>query len=76
MPADEVGRNVRPVQFGQVALDLADRHAAGVEADNLVVETVEVRLPLGDQLRLEAAATIARHRNFDLAVPSQNGLRA
>jgi hypothetical protein len=39
----------------QVTLDLAHRHAAGVEAQNLVVEAVEVRLALGDQLRLEAA---------------------
>jgi len=59
-----------------VALDLPHRHAAGVEAQNLVVETVEVRLALGDQLRLEAAGPVARDRNLDLAILGQDRLRA
>jgi hypothetical protein len=59
-----------------VALDLAHRHAAGVQAENLVVETVEARLPLGDELRLEAAGPVARHRNLDLAILGQDRLRA
>ena len=75
-PADEVGRHVGGVEFGQVALDLAHRHAAGVEAQNLVVETGEVRLAFGDQLRLEGAGPIARHRNLDLAILGQERLRA
>ena len=33
--ADEVGRNRGPGQLGQVPLDLAHRHAAGVEAHDL-----------------------------------------
>jgi hypothetical protein len=46
-----------------VALDLAHRHAAGVEAENLVVETVEARLPLdlaiscGSKLPLRSRGT-------------------
>src|SRR5579864_7910897 len=75
-PADEVGRHVGGVEFGQVALDLSHRHAAGIEAQNLVVEPGEMRLALGDQLRLEAAGTIARHRNLDLAILGQERLRA
>jgi hypothetical protein len=60
-------------RFG--SLDLANRHAACIEAQNLVVESVEPRLPLGDQLRFETAGPIARHRNLDLAILGQNRLR-
>src|SRR5580704_5431617 len=74
--ADEIGRHVGSIEFGQVAWDLSHRHAAGIEAQNLVVETGEMRLAFGDQLRLEAADTIARHRNFDLAILGQERLRA
>ena len=38
-----------------MALDLAHRHAAGVKAQDLVVEAVEAGLALGNQLRLECA---------------------
>src|SRR5262249_27269236 len=75
-PADEGGRNVRSVEFGQVALDLPHRHAAGVEAQNLVVKAVEPCLALGDQLRLEAADPVARDRNRDLAILRQDRFRA
>jgi hypothetical protein len=59
-----------------VALDLPHRHAASVEAQDLVVETIEARLALGDQLWLETAGAIARDRNVDLAILGQDGLRA
>ena len=59
-----------------MALNFANCHAAGVEAQNLVVETGEVRLAFGDQLRLEAARPIARHRNLDFAILGQHRLRA
>jgi hypothetical protein len=74
-PADEIGRNLGAVEFEQVALDLTHRHAAGVQAQNLVVEAVEVCLALGDQLRLEAAGAVAWHRDLDLAVLGQHRLR-
>ena len=64
------------VELGQMALDLAHRHAAGVEAQNLVVEAVKMRLALGDQLRLEAAGAVARDRDLDLAVIGQDRLAA
>jgi hypothetical protein len=70
-PANEVGRNVRPIQFGQVTLDLAPRHTTGVKAHNLVVKAVKAPLPFGDQLRLEASGAIARDRNLDLAILGQ-----
>ena len=59
-----------------MALDLAHRHAAGVEAQNLVVEAIEPGLALGDQLRLEAAGPVAGHGYVDLAVLGQDRLRA
>src|SRR5215216_2171109 len=57
-------------------LDLAHRHAARVEAQNLIVEAVETGLALGDQQRLEAAGPVAWHRDVDLAVLGQDRLRA
>ena len=75
-PADQVGRDVGRVEFGQMPLDLANRHAAGIQAQDLVVEAVEPGLALGDELRLEAADAVARHRNLDLAVLGQDRLAA
>ena len=46
----------------------------GPKAQDLVVEAVKVRLSLGDQLRLEAAAAVARDRNLDLAILGQDRL--
>jgi hypothetical protein len=60
----------------QVALDFAHRHAAGIQAQNLVIETIKVGLALGDQLQLEAAGPVARDRNLDLAALGQDRLRA
>src|SRR6202034_496572 len=74
-PADEIGRHVGGVKFGQVALDLPHRHAARIEAQYLFVEALEPGLPLGDQLRLETAGAIARHRYLDLAIFGQYPLR-
>ena len=59
-----------------MALDLPHRHAAGIQAQDLVIEAIEPGLPLGDQLRLEAAGAIARHGNLDLAILRQDRLRA
>jgi hypothetical protein len=59
-----------------VALDLAHRHAAGIEAQDLVVEAVKMRLSLGDQLGLEAAGTVAGNGNLHLAVLGQDRLGA
>jgi hypothetical protein len=58
-----------------MALDLADCHATRIEAQDLVVETVEPRLSFRDQLRLEAANAVARDGNLDLAIVGQDRLR-
>jgi hypothetical protein len=39
-PADEVRRDLYAVEFCKMALDLAHRHAAGIEAQNLIVKPV------------------------------------
>jgi hypothetical protein len=57
-----------------MALDLAHRHAATVKAQNLVIEAGEVRLALGNQLRLERAGTVTGDRNIELAVVGQHCL--
>jgi len=58
-----------------VTLDLANRHAARVKAQNLVIEAIKAGLTFGDQLRLEAAGAVAGDRNLDLAILAQNRLR-
>jgi hypothetical protein len=50
-----------------VALDVTDGHAARVERDDLLVEAREPPLPLLHQDRLEAAITVARHLDVDVA---------
>jgi hypothetical protein len=59
-----------------MALDLANRHAPRVEAENLLVKAVEPCLALGDQQWLEAAGPVARGRDVDLAIIGQDRLRA
>jgi hypothetical protein len=59
-----------------MALDLAHRHAARIEAENFLVKAVEPGLALGDQQRLEAAGPVARNGNLDLAIVGQDGLGA
>jgi hypothetical protein len=59
-----------------MSLDLAHRHAARVEPQNLIVEAVETGLSFGDQQWLEAAGPIAWHGYVDLALFGQDRLRA
>jgi hypothetical protein len=47
----------------QMVLDIADRHPLGIEADDHVAEPVEAPLTLADQVRLEAAPTVAGSSN-------------
>ena len=48
-------------------LDLAHRHAARIQRQDLVVEADPAGLVLGDQLRLEAAKAVARDRDRQCA---------
>jgi hypothetical protein len=54
--ADQLVRHVRAVQLSQVRRNIARRHSARVESENLLVEALQPPLMLGDELRLEAAA--------------------
>ena len=47
------------VEALQVALDVADRHPAGVQVEDLLVQPREAGLPLRDQLRLERPGPVA-----------------
>jgi hypothetical protein len=58
----------------QVVLDVAGRHAAGIEADDHLAEAAEAATPLRHQLRGEAAAAVPRHRQFDIANLARDGL--
>ncbi len=70
------GETSLPYRSREVALDLAHRPATRVEAQNLIVETVEMRLALGDQARLETAGPVAWVGYIDLAILGQDRLRA
>lgn len=54
------GRHLGPIHLFQVRLDLAHRHAARIQQQDLIVETGPTGLMLGNQLRLEVAVAITR----------------
>ena len=55
---------------------LTRAHAARIHRDNLVIEPGEPPLVLGDQLRIEAALTVTRNVDIDLAGVGDNSLAA
>jgi hypothetical protein len=65
--AHQLGRDVETVDLGQVTLDLADRQAAGVHRDDLVVEARQPAPVFGDELRIEGREPIPRYRDRQLA---------
>lgn len=66
--------NLGPIEFLQVALNLAHCQPAGVEADDLAVEPIETRHSLGHELRLEGSSPIAGHGQVDLPILGQHRL--
>ena len=58
-----------------MALDLAHRHAAGIEAQNLIVEPVKAGLALSDKFRFERTAPVAGDRDLHFPVLSQKRFR-
>jgi hypothetical protein len=66
--ADERFGDFDLVEFQQHGLHVADAHAAGVHGQDFVVEALEARLALRDQLRLEAAVAVARGVDGELIV--------
>ena len=57
--ADQVAADLDAVELLEVRLDVAGRHAARVQRQDLVVEPLKAALALADDLRLEAAVAIA-----------------
>src|SRR3954462_986518 len=72
--ADRVAPDVDAVELGQVGADVADGHAAGVEAQDLVVQARQPGLALGHELGVEAAVTIARRADLDRPQVGRNDL--
>jgi hypothetical protein len=58
-----------------VPLDVAGRHPAGVEREDLLVEAVEGAAVFGHDPRLEAALTVARQLDRDRSVRCAQRLR-
>jgi len=59
-----------------VRLDLAHRHATGVQRDDLVIKPIPAGLMLGDQLGLKAAIAVTRHLDGQLTELAFEGLLA
>jgi hypothetical protein len=72
--ADQVGRDVEPVNLLQIADDLAVTQAPGVHRDDLVVEIREAALVTTDQLGIEARLTVTRDLQRHLAAARGNRL--
>jgi len=74
--ADEVGRDIHRVHLGKEALDFANRHAAGVHGNDLVVKAGEAPLVLAYELGLECALAVSGHINAQGADIGQHRLGA
>src|SRR5215813_12401690 len=65
---DQLRRDLHAVDLFQMPLDLARGHPPRVERNDLVVEAVEARLPLFDELRLELSIAVPRDLDRDLSL--------
>src|SRR5262249_60896749 len=65
---DQIGRDLDAIELVQMRLDLANRKPAGIEADDPVVKALDPGLAFGNNLRLEAAVTVAWHGQIDRPV--------
>jgi hypothetical protein len=63
------------VEVAQVPRDVAHRHAAGVQAEDAVVQAGQPRLALLDQRRRKRAPTVARRAHLDRSQLSLQRLR-
>src|SRR5512134_362413 len=74
--ADQIRRNVDPIELAQMPLDLARRHPAGVHRNDLFIKTRKPALVLGDQLRIKRRQPIAGNVQRELARSRQYRLLA
>ncbi len=72
---DRLVRQVRADRGGQVVLDVPDRHSAGIEADDHVIQAPEAPLALGHQARGERPAPVSRDVQLDRPDLGLHGLR-
>lgn len=82
---NQAGRGFNPIDFLEMTLDLAGRHAPGIHADDLAIELRKAPLILGDQHRIERAvpvtgdvqnhlAAVGGHRLLAAAIAPIEGL--
>jgi len=62
---DRVAADLDAVEVGQVRGDVAHRHAAGVEREDLVVQAGQARLALAHQPRFKRPVAVARRLDRD-----------
>src|SRR3954465_12010771 len=74
--ADQIGRDVDPVELTKMADNRAGAHAAGVHRDDLVIKPRKAALVSGDQLRIETGLAVARYRQLDPAGIGEDRLLA
>lgn len=74
--ADEVGRDVHRVHIGKKASDLARRHAARMNGDDLVIKASKAALMLANELRLEATRAVAGNVDAQSADVGEDDLGA
>ena len=70
--ANEIGRDLHGVHLRQEALNLADRHPARVEREDLVVEARQPPLVFGNETRLKSALAVAWYLDRERPVVGQD----
>ena len=72
---DRLVREIRAERGGQMVLDIPDRHPAGIEADDHVIQPSEPSLPLGNQARSERPSPVPGDVQRDRSDLGLHGLR-
>ena len=71
---NQIARDIDPVELAHVPLDIPGAHAAGVEGDDLVVESGKAPPVFADQRRTETVMPVARNRQLERAIGGENRL--
>jgi hypothetical protein len=74
--ADKPFRDIDPVHFKKARLNVTNAHAPGIHSEYLIVETFEIFLPFGDELRLKTAVAVPWRLETYLFGIDYNGLLA
>jgi hypothetical protein len=65
---DKHGRNLHSLELLDLSLNIAGRHATGIQSKDLVFEPIQSGLVLGNEGWLKAGFTITWDGNGDLAL--------